>query len=55
MYLESGECRDAHVPFKPYEQEDITHWYDFRVVDHEYKNKATGKIEKTKKTDNEGK
>ena len=40
------------MPFKPYEQEDITHWNEFRVMDHEYKNKTTGKIEKTKKTDN---
>ena len=52
MYRECAECRDARVPFKPYEHEDITHWNEFRVMDHEYKNKTTGKIEKTKKTDN---
>ena len=51
MYRECGECRDAHVPFEPYEQADMTHWYEFRVVDHEYKNKTTAKIEKTKRTD----
>ena len=39
------------MPFEPYEQADSTHWYEFRVVDHEYKNKTTGKIEKTKKTE----
>ena len=39
------------MPFEPYEQADMTHWYEFRVVDHEYKNKTTGKIEKTNKTD----
>ena len=51
MYRECAECRDALVPFEPYEQADSTHWYEFRVVDHEYKNKSTGKIEKTKKTE----
>ena len=45
------ECRYARVPFEPNEQEDITHWDEFRVVDHEYKNKTIGKIKKTKKTD----
>ena len=40
-----------HVPFEPYEQADSTHWYEFRVMDHKYKNKTTGTIEKTKKTD----
>ena len=39
------------MPFEPYEQSDNTHWYEFRVVDHEYKNMTTGKIEKTKKTE----
>ena len=51
MYRECDDCWNACLPFEPYEQEDITHWYEFRVVDHEYKNKTTGKIEKTKKTD----
>ena len=51
MYRECGEYSDARLPFEPYEQADSTHGNEFRIVDHEYKNKTTGTIEKTKKTD----
>jgi hypothetical protein len=49
MYRECAVCKDLRVPFQPYEQTDQTIWEEWRVVDHEYVNKSTRKIEKTKR------
>ncbi|XP_014677784.1 PREDICTED: uncharacterized protein LOC106817620 isoform X2 [Priapulus caudatus] len=51
MYRDCDECKDRRVPFQPYEQTDQVIWEEWRVVDHEYMNKTTKKIDKTKRTE----
>ena len=49
MYRECNDCKDRRVKFEPYERTETTWWYEWKLVDHEYKNKS-GKTETTKKT-----
>ncbi|KAK6176927.1 hypothetical protein SNE40_015131 [Patella caerulea] len=50
MYRECAECKDSRLKYEKYNPTETTWWYEWRVVDHDYKNHTTGKIETTKKT-----